>query len=93
MSASVLTNLQHSIDSPRSSCRSAHASDQIRKDRRWGRSSDDGNGRRRKRMAGHGVERGERRDREEHAGKMGSVCDRRRSALAAGEEVEALVRT
>jgi hypothetical protein len=44
-------------------------------------------------MAGHGVERGERRDREEHAGKMGSICDRRRSASAAGEEVEALVRT
>jgi hypothetical protein len=55
MLASVPANLQRSIGSPRPSPRSAHASDQIGKDRRSGRPSGDDNGRR---MAGHGVERG-----------------------------------
>jgi hypothetical protein len=59
--ASVLANLQRSIDSARPSLRSARASDQIGKDRRWGRSSGDDDGRRR--MARHGGrrDRGERR--------------------------------
>jgi hypothetical protein len=73
--ASVLANLQRSIDSARLSPRSARGSDQIGKDWRWGRLSGDDNGRRW--MATHGG-RG-RRDRGE-----------RRPASAAGEEAEAL---
>jgi hypothetical protein len=58
--ASILANLQCSIDSARLSLRSARASDQIGKDRRWGRPSGDGDGRRR---ASHGGGIGERRGR------------------------------
>jgi hypothetical protein len=57
--ASVLANLQCSIDSARLSLRSARASDQIGKDRRWGRPSGDGDGRRRARHGGR--DRGETR--------------------------------
>jgi hypothetical protein len=72
MPASVLANLQRSIDSASLSPRSSRASDQIGKfrkkkdqigkDRRWGRLSGDDNGRRR--MARHGGERGGRHRRQ-----------------------------